>query len=184
MKDDLTFCVSNIFPYGGAPAFGGTLEGRRMEAYKMDLISVSHGCGEVNFHVVFSPKYRYNVLTGEVKSACEQIFREVARAYNFVIKELQVMGDHLHLFVCLRPDHCVSRIVQVLKSISARKLFRLFPHLRRRYWSGHLWSRGKFYRSVGAVNNDTVRHYIRQSQGVKHKIHRNKQTKITDYSKQ
>jgi len=42
----------------------------------MDLVSVSHGCGEVNFHVVFSPKYRYSILTGEVKNVCEQIFQE------------------------------------------------------------------------------------------------------------
>ena len=147
----------------------------------MNLVSVSHGCGEVNFHVVFSPKYRYSILTGEVKSLCEQIFREVARAHNFVIKELQVMCDHLHLFVGLRPDQSISRVVQILKSISARRLFQEFPHLRRRYWGGHLWSRGKFYRSVGAVNNDTVRHYIRMSQCVKHKVRRIRQAKITDY---
>lgn len=150
----------------------------------MNLVSVSYSRGEVNFHVVFSPKYRYSILTGEVKSACEQVFQEVAHAYNFVIKELQVMGDHLHLFVGLRPDQSVSRVVQVLKSISARKLFKRFPHLRKRYWGGHLWNRGKFYRSVGAVNSDTVRHYIRQSRGIKHKAQRNPQTRITDYSKQ
>ena len=148
----------------------------------MNLFSVSHGCGEVNFHVVFSPKYRYGILVGEVKSACERIFHEVARTYRFYIKELQVMGDHLHLFVGLRPDQSISRVVQILKSISARKLFQQFPHLRRRYWCGHLWSRGKFYRSVGAVNSKTVRHYIRMSQGTKHRITRVKQAKITDYA--
>jgi putative transposase len=94
------------------------------------------------------------------------------------------MGDHLHLFVGLRPDQSISRVVQVLKSVSARKLFQQFPHLKRRYWGGHLWSRGKFYCSVGAVNSETVRHYILQSQGVKHTTQRIRQTKITDYSKQ
>jgi len=131
----------------------------------MDLVSVSHGFGQISFHVVFCPKYRYKVLVGEVKSACEAVLGEVARNYGFVIHELQVMSDHVHIFVGFKPNVCVSRVVNLLKGVSARLLFQQFPHLRKVYRRGHLWSRGKFYRSVGNVTADTIKHYIAKSQG-------------------
>ena len=131
----------------------------------MNLVSVSHGFGQVSFHLVFCPKYRYSILRDEVKSACERIFHEVAEKYNFTIYELQVHPDHVHLFVGFKPDVSVSRVVQLFKGISARYLFQEFPELRRTYWGGHLWSRGKFYRSVGNVTADTIKHYISKSSG-------------------
>ena len=131
----------------------------------MNLISVSHGFGQVSFHVVFCPKYRYKILTDEVKSSCERILREIARKYGFVIHELQVMSDHVHLFVGFKPNICISRVVNLFKGISARLLFQEFPHLRKIYTRGHLWSRGKFYRSVGNVTADTIKHYIAKSHG-------------------
>jgi putative transposase len=131
----------------------------------MNLFSVSHGFGQVSFHVVFCPKYRYKILVDEVKSACESVLREVARKHGFVIHELQVMSDHVHIFVGFKPNVCVSRVVNLLKGVSARLLFKQFPHLRRIYRRGHLWSRGKFYRSVGNVTADTIKHYIAKSHG-------------------
>jgi putative transposase len=131
----------------------------------MDLMSVSHGFGQISFHVVFCPKYRYKILVNEVKSACEAVLREVARKYGFAIHELQVMSDHVHIFVGFKPNICVSRVVNLLKGVSARLLLQQFPHLRKVYWGGHLWSRGKFYRSVGNVTADTIKHYIAKSQG-------------------
>ena len=131
----------------------------------MHLVSVSHGFGQISFHVVFCPKYRYKILVDEVKSFCEQVFMDVARKYGFVIHELEVMCDHVHLFVGFKPNMCVSRVVNLFKGISARLLFQRFPHLRNIYRRGHLWSRSKFYRSVGNVTADTVKHYIAKSQG-------------------
>jgi putative transposase len=131
----------------------------------MNLVSVSHGFGQISFHVVFCPKYRYKVLVGEVKSFCEQVFEDVARRHGFVIHELEVMSDHVHLFVGFKPNVCVSRVVNLFKGVSARMLFQKFPRLRNIYRRGHFWSRGKFYRSVGNVTADTVRHYIAKSQG-------------------
>ena len=131
----------------------------------MNLFSVSHGFGQVSFHVVFCPKYRYKILVGEVKSFCERVFREVARKYGFVIHEVQILCDHVHLFVGFKPNVCVSRVVNLFKGVSARLLFKQFPYLRRTYRRGHMWSRGKFYRSVGNVTADTIKHYIANSQG-------------------
>jgi putative transposase len=131
----------------------------------MDLMSVSHGFGQISFHVVFCPKYRYKILVDEIKSECERVLNEVAYKYGFVIHELQVMSDHVHIFVGFKPNVCVSHVVNLLKGVSARMLFQKFPQLRKTYRKGHLWSRGKFYRSVGNVTADTIKHYIATSQG-------------------
>lgn len=144
----------------------------------MDLVSVSHGFGQLSYHFVFCPKYAtFGCLSSkaayrrdifcdpEVKSTCERIFREIAELYGFVIYELQVMHDHVHLFVGFHPSVSVSRVVQLFKGISARQLFREFPRIKRKLWKGHLWSRGKFYRSVGNVTADTIKHYIAKSSG-------------------
>jgi len=132
----------------------------------MNLIGFSHGYGQLSYHIVLAPKYRYDIFADtEIKSACEQIFRQIAKTYNFVIHELQVMSDHVHLFVGFKPNVSVSRVVQLFKGISARRLFQMFPRIKRRLWRGHLWSRGKFYRSVGNVTADTIKHYIASSKG-------------------
>lgn len=144
--------------------FAGAVR-NRLGGTNMNLFSVSHGFGQVSFHVVFCSKYHYKILVGDVKSVCERVFRDVARKYGFVIHEVQVLSDHVHLFVGFKPNVCVSRVVQLFKGVSARRLFQVFPHLRRIYRRGHLWSRGKFYRSVGNVTADTIKHYISKSQG-------------------
>ncbi|ODS43047.1 MAG: hypothetical protein MSIBF_00110 [Candidatus Altiarchaeales archaeon IMC4] len=132
----------------------------------MDLRSYNHGYGQLCYHIVSTPKYRFDIFRDcEIKSACERIFREIAKANGFVIHELQVMPDHFHLFVGFGPNTCPSKVIRLFKGISARKLFQEFPRIRRRLWGGHFWSRGKFFRSVGNVTADTVKHYIANSQG-------------------
>ena len=158
----------------------------------MDLFSVSHGFGQVCFHVVFCPKFRYKVLFGELKSVCERVFREVALKYNFTIYELQVHVDHVHLFVGFKPNVSVSYVVQIFKGVSARCLFQRFPELRHRYRHGSFWSCGKFYRSVGNVTVDTIKHYITKSSGDWSRVSRetgevqppqaSSQTSLLDYS--
>ncbi len=132
----------------------------------MDLQSFAHGFGQLCFHIVFCPKYRKPIFRDyELKSACERILREVASKYGFTIYELEVNKDHVHLFVGFRPNLSVSYVTQLFKGISAYRLFREFSWLRKTFRKGHLWSEGKFYRSVGNTTADVVKHYIACSQG-------------------
>ena len=73
---------------------------------------------------------------------------------------LQVGSDYVHIFVGLHPDCSVSELIRLLKCNSARRLFEEYPDLKSRFWGGHLWSRGKFYRSIGQVNAETIKCYI------------------------
>ena len=131
----------------------------------MNVFSTAHGCGQNCFHMVWKPKYAYRILVGEVKKECERLLREIADQQGYVIHSLHVAVDHIHVFLSFRPTVCVSDVFHKLKGVSARRLFQRFPGLRKRYWGGHLWSRGKFWRSVGSTTDRAVKHYIEQSQG-------------------
>lgn len=127
----------------------------------------NHGVGQNAYHLVWKPKYAKNPFKFDlVRMDCEQILHEIAHKYNFEIYELQVMSDHVHLFVEVPPTRSVSKTLQLFKGISSYKLFRQHPWLRKHFTRGHFWSPGKFFRSVGNVTAETIQHYISQSQGV------------------
>jgi len=149
----------------------------------MDLMRLSHGAGQNSYHFVWNnkhwsvcvhrhlscrlkPKYAKKILVGEVNKFCEQILHEIADKYEFVLHTLKVMPDHIHVFLSFKPTYSVSKVFNLLKGISARRIFQSFPQLREtEYWGGHLWSRGKFWRSVGSTTDIAVQHYIEYSQG-------------------
>lgn len=132
----------------------------------MELKSTQHGYGQNTYHLVFVPKCRYKLFKIlSVKESCEQTFCEVAKKYNFNIHALEIQPDHVHLFVDFPPTFAVSKVIQLFKGISAYKILHRHPKLRKSpLRSGHFWSAGKFYRSVGNVTADTIQHYIQQSQ--------------------
>ena len=78
---------------------------------------------------------------------------------------MEVVEDHVHLFLEFHPNTSLSEVVQYLKGGSSYRLFKLYPELRKKYWGGSLWSNGKFYRSIGNVTADTIKQYINDSQG-------------------
>lgn len=130
------------------------------------LYKHNHGVGQNAYHMVWKPKYAKDPFKFDlVRMDCEQILYEIAHNYNFEIYELQVMSDHVHLFVEVPPTMSVSKTFQLFKGISSYKLFRQHPWLRNHFTKGHLWSPGKFFRSVGNVTAETIQHYISQSQG-------------------
>ena len=128
----------------------------------MNLVSGSHSIGQNMYHLEWCPKYRYNMFKRESnKKLCETVLHEVAKRHNIEITELSVMSDHIHVVVCIPPTMSVSKALQFLKGASARELFKIKPNFRCRYPKGHLWSPGKFYRSVGDADAETVLQYVR-----------------------
>ena len=109
----------------------------------------------------------------ENKKLCEEVLHEVAKRHNIEITELSVMPDHIHTVVGIPPTMSVSKALQLLKGASSRELFKRKPNLRCRYNKGHFWSPGKFYRSVGDADMDTVLQYVRNQ--------RLQQTSLNDF---
>jgi len=100
-------------------------------------------------------------LVGEVVEATKEILCEIAEAYGMEVDTLEVVEDHVHVFLLAPPRYAPARVMQIMKSICARELFARFPWLRRKLWGGELWGDGYFVRSVGdQVTADVIRRYI------------------------
>jgi putative transposase len=127
----------------------------------VEIRKSSHAVYDLKYHLVWIPKYRAQILSGEVGEYVKEIFRQVAEEYEFWIDTMEVMEDHVHVFISAPPRYSPSRVVQILKSISARGMFKKYPEMRKQMWSGKIWSDGYFVRSVGdAVTADIIRRYI------------------------
>ena len=141
----------------------------------MNLVSGSHSIGQNFYDLEWCPKYRYNMFKREEnKKLCEEILREVAERHKIEITELSVMSDHIHTVVGIPSTMSVSRALQLLKGASSRELFKRKPHLRCRYHKGHFWSPGKFYRTIGDADAETVIKYVRD--------HRLQQTSLNGFA--
>jgi len=121
-----------------------------------------HAVYDLKYHFVWVPKYRKDLFTEELGGAAKGVFREIADQYGFAIDTMEVALDHVHIFIEVPPKYSPSEVVQIMKSISARELFKRFPKIRKRLWGGELWSDGYFVRSVGdEVTADVIRKYIK-----------------------
>jgi putative transposase len=127
----------------------------------MGIRRTKHAVYDLKYHLVWIPKYRKNILDREVSGYLKAVFNKIAEEYDFNIDTMEVMEDHVHVFVEVPPKYSLARVVQIMKSISAREVFKGFPNLREQLWAGELWNDGYFVRSVGdKVTADIIRKYI------------------------
>ncbi len=120
-----------------------------------------HAVYDLKYHLVWVPKYRAHILGGEVTQYLKEVFERIAEDYGFHIDTMEVMEDHVHIFIEAPPAYSPAELVQVMKSISAREVYKKFPKIRKAMWSGKIWNDGYFVRSVGdKVTADVIRKYI------------------------
>ncbi len=92
----------------------------------------------------------------------QELFNEIAEHYEFTLDTLTVLEDHVHLFLSAPPRYAPAQIANILKSISAKKLFEEFPQVRKRLWGGKFWADGYYVGSSGDdVTADVIRRYIK-----------------------
>lgn len=115
----------------------------------------------INYHVVWSVKYRRKVLSAEVETSLKEILMDVASEKGFTIHLAEVgNGDHIHCFVSAPPKLSITYIVKMMKGISGRKLFELYPELRTKLWKGELWNHSYYVETIGSVSEESIRNYI------------------------
>ncbi len=123
----------------------------------------NHGRYLAQYHIIWCPKFRFNVLHGDVQTKLQDILQTISDRYQYELIEQEVMPDHIHVFISAEPTVAPTDMVRTLKSISAIELFKVFPALKKCYSrSGSLWSQGYFVRTVGTVSAETVQRYIRE----------------------
>ena len=120
----------------------------------------SHVNFELEYHIVWTTKYRYRVLTGRIAERCREIIRQSCNRMGINIMKGNIGKDHVHILVSCPPNISVSKIVQELKGRTSRVMLSEYKELRRRYWGQHLWAVGYFCRSVGDVSKEVVKEYI------------------------
>ena len=120
----------------------------------------SHSVYDIKYHIVWITKYRKDVMGGEIGKRCREIIREVCKAHDVEIIKGHVSRDHIHLFVSVPPHLSVSKLVQMLKGKSSRRLLSESKVLSKQFWGRHLWARGYFVASSGNVTDEVIMEYI------------------------
>ena len=125
--------------------------------------SASHCKYLIQYHIIWCPKFRFSVLKGNVELTLKEIVQKICANYGYLIKALEVMPDHIHIFVDVPQTVAPCDVVRTLKSISAIELFKVYPQLKQFYARcGALWSRRYFGSTVGHISEATVIKYIEE----------------------
>ena len=111
----------------------------------------------INYHIIWCPKRRKKVLTGNIKTRLEAIVYEVAKEKGIDVLAFEVMPDHVHLFISAYPDITVHQIIKAFKGRSSNLLRKEFPELLK---LPTLWTHSYFVSTAGNVSSETITKYI------------------------
>ena len=125
---------------------------------KNNLIHARTCVYNINYHVVWSVKYRRKILNAEIEACLKELVQEIAEDKGFTVHLFEVgEGDHIHCFVSGPPKLSVTDIVKYLKGITGRKLFEKYPELRTKLWKGQLWNHSCYVETIGSVSEENIR---------------------------
>ncbi len=120
----------------------------------------AHTVTDFKYHLVWKTKYSYGVLKGELALRVRDMIREICAEKGMEIVKGNVRANHIHVLISAPAHLSPAKIAQYLKGKSSYRLQREFPELRKRFWGRHLWARGYFGASVGAVTEEQIKAYI------------------------
>ena len=125
----------------------------------------AHTKTDLKVHLIWIPKYRKKVLTGDVAIRTRDLLRQIAMEHELEIISGKVAKDHIHMFISYRPTQNISKIMQWLKGMSSRILLKEYRHLRKQFWGRHLWARGYLAVSSGNITDEMIQKYIEEQEG-------------------
>ena len=136
-------------------------------------IKKSHNKTLLLYHLVFPAKYRRKVFSEEVEKTIKEVCKEIEYGYEINFVEIGTDEDHVHFLVQSIPTLSISRIVTIVKSITAKAVFQMNPEVKKQLWGGNLWTSGYYANTVGQYGNENaIREYVK-NQGKKDiQIHR------------
>ena len=122
----------------------------------------AHTKHRLQYHLVWVPKYRKRVLKGKIAKRICELFEQCAEMNRWKIEELNVQIDHVHMLVQVRPSVSLAKVVQMFKGGSSKVIRFEFPELEEFLWGDSFWADGYFAETVGQVNEEVVKKYIRE----------------------
>ena len=127
-----------------------------MSEYRRNTHSVSN----LSCHIVWSTKYRYPVLRGDIQHRCRDLLIQICDSENVHILKGVVSKDHIHMHVEYPPSLSVSILVKKMKGRTSRLLQKDFPELGKKYWGQHFWAVGYGVWSTGNITDEMVQEYL------------------------
>ena len=141
-----------------------------------EYIHKSHNVTVLLYHLVFPAKYRRAVFDAQVDETLRDVCLAIEERYQLKFLEIGTDEDHVHFLVQSVPTYTVTKLVTVIKSLTAREIFRLCPHIKKQLWGGEFWSDGYFASSVGRHGDeDTIGSYVRGQGQEYQKLHEDRQ---------
>lgn len=129
------------------------------------------------YHIVCPTKYRRKVITGEVAQTLKNICLEINQSYEIHFVEIGTDEDHVHFLVQSVPMMLATRMVQTIKSITAKKVFQKHPEIKQMLWGGNFWTSGYYINTVGQyANEDVIKNYVKEQGKQYNQIYRNQLT--------
>ena len=116
----------------------------------------SHNVSALLYHIVCPAKYRKVIFCEEVDKTVKEICLEIAKRYDIHFLEIGTDEDHVHFLVQSVPTYSPTKIVRIIKSITAREIFQRIPSVKKELWGGEFWTDGYFINTVGKTGNETV----------------------------
>ena len=120
----------------------------------------SHSIHQLQVHLVWITKYRYQVLQGDVQLRCRDLIKQTCNSLDIQILKGVVSKDHVHMHISYPTKLSVIEIVKRLKGRSGKLLLQEYPELKRRYWGGHFWGIGYGAWSIGNITEETLKKYL------------------------
>ena len=135
--------------------------GKSQYIHKSDNVSV------LLYHLVCTAKYRRVIFENKVDEVVKETCLEISKRYEIEFLEIGSDRDHVHFLIQSVPMYSPKKIVQLIKSITAKKIFENVPEVKKQLWGGNLWGSGYFINTVGQHGNEeTISKYVK-NQGVK-----------------
>ncbi len=133
----------------------------------MRAVVTTESCAyQIHYHFVIPVKYRKAIFDNpDCEHTLISICKGIEERYDIVFEKGGIDLNHVHLLLSAAPRFSPSDIIRIVKSITARELFKKHPGLKRELWGGHLWSEGYFVATIGeGGNKDVIQKYI-ENQG-------------------
>jgi len=148
----------------------------------VELKRACHCAYRIRYHMVLCVKYRRQMLVQDERfETFRDVCRGISERYYFEFEKIGSDGDHVHIFVGAAPRYSPSRVMQIVKSITAIKLFEKYPEIKNKLWGGEFWSDGGYIGTVGdGVTADIIRRYI-EEQGTPEEKEMYKQMTMLDF---
>jgi len=141
-----------------------------------EYIHKSHNVTVLIYHLVFPAKYRRVVFDDVVDKELRDVCLELENRYQIKFLEIGTGKDHVHFLVQTVPTYSVTKVVTMIKSLTAREIFRRCPHVKKQLWGGELWTDGYFASTVGKHGNEnTIGNYVKRQGQTYNKVHEDHQ---------